>query len=297
MGQLVIGTLYRPLTGMLASDISGCDLAFMGEKLNNMAAKQTSGSSVQNVRAVTRALLVLNSFAGKDLQTLAEVSSVTGLDKGTTRRLLLTLMHSNFIAQDPLTHHYRLGRAIRDLASNVGDTQDLKAIAQPMLLELASEFSVTTFLSIFKDGAAVCLDRVHDMRGLEVHWWQVGGTLPLNCGGAPKLLLAYQPEDEIERLISQPMEKLSEKSITSKDELRKRLALIREQGWECAIDDVALGLTALAAPVFDDDGNIVCSVSLAGLTPQLIKNGKPVHLKRLQEMADRLRGRLGYHAQ
>lgn len=258
-----------------------------------MTGKQTSGSTVQTVRAVTRALTVLNSFAGKDLQTLAEVSGVTGLDKGTTRRLLLTLMQSNYIAQDPLTHHYRLGRAIRDLASNVGDTQDLRAIAQPALLEMASEFSVTAFLSIFKDGAAVCLDRVHDMRGLEVHWWQIGGTLPLNCGGAPKLLLAYQPEEEIEQFIPERLEKMNEKSITSKKALRKRLALIREQGWECAIDDVALGLTALAVPIFDDERKLICAISIGGLTPQLVRNGKPIHLKRLQKAAEIIRNQLG----
>ena len=267
----------------------------MDKKKSSMAGKQTSSSSVQNVRAVTRALVVLNSFAGKDLQSLAEVSSSTGLDKGTTRRLLLTLMQSNYIAQDPHTHQYRLGRAIRDLASSVGATQDIRTIAQPALVELASEFSVTTFLSVFKDGAAICLDRVHDMRGLEVHWWQVGGTLPLNCGGAPKLLLAYQPDEEVERLIAQPMQKLSEKSITTKKELRKRLALIREQGWELAIDDVALGLTALAVPVFDNERKPVCAISIAGLTPQLVKNGKAVHLARLQEVAERIRGQLGFH--
>ncbi len=259
-----------------------------------MAGNQTSGSSVQNVRAVTRALMVLNSFAGKDLQTLAEVSNETGLDKGTTRRLLLTLMQSNYIAQDPLSHHYRLGRAIRDLASNVGDTQDLRTIAQPVLLELANEFSVTAFLSVFKEGAAVCLDRVHDMRGLEVHWWQVGSTLPLNCGGAPKLLLSYQSEEEIERRLSEPMQQLSEKSIVSKEDLRERLTVIRKRGWEFAIDDVTLGLSALAVPVLDREGKPVCAVSIAGLTPQLVKNGKPVHLRRLQEAAERIRGQLGY---
>jgi DNA-binding IclR family transcriptional regulator len=266
----------------------------MDEKKNPMSGKQTSSSSLHNVRAVTRALSVLNSFSGKDLQTLAEVSTVTGLDKGTTRRLLLTLMQSNYIAQDPASHHYRLGRAIRDLASNVGDTQDLKAIAQPALLELASEFSVTTFLSIFKEGAAVCLDRVHDMRGLEVHWWQIGGTLPLNCGGAPKLLLAYQPKDEVERLLADPLPKLSEKSITSKREFRKHLAVIRERGWECAIDDVALGLSAVAVPVLDNDNMPVCAISIAGLTPQLVKDGEPVHLQRLQEAAARIQSQLGY---
>jgi hypothetical protein len=35
---------------------------------------------------------------------------------------------------------------------------------------------MTAFLSVFRDGAAICLDRFHDMRGLEVRWWSVGGT-------------------------------------------------------------------------------------------------------------------------
>ena len=67
--------------------------------------------SSQNVRAVARALAVLNAFAGKSLQSLAEVTQATGLDKGTTRRLLLTLINSGFVAQDPVTQHYRLGCA------------------------------------------------------------------------------------------------------------------------------------------------------------------------------------------
>jgi hypothetical protein len=37
-------------------------------------------ASTHNVRAVTRALSVLNSFAGKGLQSLAEVTAATGLD-------------------------------------------------------------------------------------------------------------------------------------------------------------------------------------------------------------------------
>ncbi|MEC9342965.1 MAG: IclR family transcriptional regulator C-terminal domain-containing protein, partial [Pseudomonadota bacterium] len=177
-------------------------------------------------------------------------------------------------------------------ASNIGSTQDLRAIAHPSLLELASSLSVTAFLSIFKEDAAVCLDRVHDMRGLEVHWWQVGGTLPLNTGGAPKVLLAYQPQEEIERLLSGPLKPLSEKSITSKDELLERLAEVRERGWECAVDDVALGLTALAVPVLDADNMPICAISIAGLTPQFIKDGKPVHLERLQQTAEHIRRQL-----
>jgi len=261
---------------------SGSEMTVAEDADNKVAA-------VQNVRAVTRALAVLNSFAGKGLQSLAQVSSATRLDKGTTRRLLLTLMHSEFISQDPVSQHYRLGAAIRRLAANVEDSRDLRAIAQPILVQLANELGVTAFISVFQDDSAVCLDRVHDMRGIEVHWWAIGGTLPLNCGGAPKVFLAYQPDDVIKRILSGPLEKLNAKSITDPDVLRKQLLTIRKRGWECAIDDVAVGITALAVPVFDSEGQMLCCVSMAGLTPQMVERGKPVFLQRLQAAAEAVR--------
>jgi len=252
----------------------------------------TEAASNHNVRAVTRALSILNSFAGKGLQSLAEVTVATGLDKGTTRRLLLTLMDNGFIAQDPTTQHYRLGRAIRDLATSVGDDLDLKAVALPVLTELAADLHITAFLSIYDEGDVVCLDRIHDMKGIEVHWWAIGGTLAYNCGGAPKLLLAYQEPKEIERVLKREPVALTPKSIVDRDQLRDRLARIRKRGWEFAIDDVTLGLTALAVPVQDPDGRVVCSVSMAGLTPQMIENGKPVHLERLRKSAESMARRL-----
>jgi DNA-binding IclR family transcriptional regulator len=270
----------------IAGTATGTAIAPMTET----AAEKTGGT--QNVRAVTRALTVLNSFAGKNLQSLAQVSAATGLDKGTTRRLLLTLMGSDFIAQDPVTQHYRLGPAIRKLAANVENSRDLRALAQPILLQLAGDLGVTMFLSVFQDDAAVCLDRVHDMRGIEVHWWAVGGTLPLNAGGAPKLFLAYQSAETIDRLLAEPLPSLNARTITDPATLRLHLEQIRKRGWECAVDDVALGITALAVPVLDGEERIICCLSMAGLTPQMVERGRPVHLRRLQDAAAALRDKL-----
>ena len=250
-------------------------------------------SSVPHVRAVLRALDVLNAFANKGLLSLAQVSSATGLDKGTTRRLLLTLIQRDFVSQDSATGQYRLGRAIRTLAANIQHAQDLRATAQPHLLELAKRLSVTAFLSVLRDGQAVCIDRIHDMGGIEVHWWAVGGTLPLNCGGAPKLLLAFQDPPDIDRLMEREMERLSSESILDRKALAARLAHIRRRGWECAVDDVMLGLTAVAVPVLGADDKPVCAISIAGLTPQMITGKKPAHLRDLQETATRIAEQLG----
>lgn len=243
------------------------------------------------VRAVARALAILKSFEAKPLQELKEVAESARLDKATARRLLLTLMGEGFVVQDAGTQAYSLGQAVRRLAGSVPGQPDLRRCAAPVLDQLATELRMTAFLSVFRDGAAICLERFHDMHGLEVRWWSVGGTLPLNCGGAPKLLLALQDEAEIERGLGQPFVALTPRSIMEKDVLRKRLALIRKRQWELAIDDVAVGVSALAVPLFDPRGSLVGAISLAGLTPQMVHRGQPLQLDRLRVAARAIEGK------
>jgi IclR family KDG regulon transcriptional repressor len=151
---------------------------------------------------------------------------------------------------------------------------------------------MTVFLSVYRDLQAICLERVHDLQGMEVKWWSVGGALPLNCGGAPKLMLAYQSTEEIERALSRPLVALTPKSILDPNLLRDRLRRIRTQGYCFAIDDVALGLSALAVPILDRRGELLCAISMSGLTPQMSERGRPIHLARLRLAAEAIRSRL-----
>ncbi len=241
------------------------------------------------VRAVARALAILRAFEGGGSLSLGEIASVAALDKGTTRRLLLTLIEARFVAQDANTQHYALGGAIRSLAAVAPESVDLRSMTKPVLIALAAEMHMTVFLSIYRDSQAICLDRFHDLQGMEVRWWSVGGTLPLNCGGAPKLLLAHQSSDEIDRVLAQPLTALTPKSIVDPTLLRERLKRIRKQGYCFAIDDVALGLSALAMPIFDRDGGLLCSISMSGLTPQMSDRGRPIQLDRLRVSAEMIK--------
>ena len=90
---------------------------------------EASGSgAVASVRAVRRAAAILKSFIGKPQQTLAEVCAATDLDKGTTRRLILTLMDERFLVQDPGAKRYRLGPIFRRLAANAADDAVITAM-------------------------------------------------------------------------------------------------------------------------------------------------------------------------
>lgn len=247
---------------------------------------------VASVRAVQRAATILKCFEGRGLLGLADVARAAALDKGTTRRLLLTMMKDGLVARDPASERYGLGPLIRRLAADVHLELDLRALAAPALAELAAELQITAFLSVYRDGEAICLDRLHDMKGMEVRWWAIGGALPLNCGGAPKLLLAFQDEEEIVRALRRPLPAMTPRSVVDPQKLKAHLRLVRRRGWDMAVDDVAVGLTALAAPVLDRSGALVCAVSMAGLTPQMVARGKPVHLDRLRRAAARIAARL-----
>jgi DNA-binding IclR family transcriptional regulator len=257
------------------------------------ADENERGGSVPLVRAVQRAMAILRAFEGKGLQTLAEVTAATGLDKGTTRRLLLTLATDGFVMQDPRSQRWGLGPSLRTLAASVVAGADLREAAVPLLAELAAELHITAFLSVFRDGQAVCLERVHDMKGMEVRWWAVGGTLPLNVGGAPKVMLAYQDDAEIDRCLARSLTALTPRSVTDPLVIRRYLAEVRRRGWDLAVDDVVVGLSALAVPVLDGQARLVCCVSIAGLTPQMVDRGRPVHLARLQEVARGVSAALG----
>ncbi|MCW2241107.1 IclR family transcriptional regulator [Azospirillum canadense] len=236
-----------------------------------------------SVRAVSRALAVLRSFyqEGPSL-SLTEVAGAAKLDKGTARRILLTLVQDGFAVFDAQSQKYSLGLEILKLAGAVPERRDLRQLASGILSRLAKATGSTVFLSVYHDGSAVCLDQFHSDRSVEVRWWIVGGQLPMNCGAAPRVLLAYLPEDEVGRVLDRGTTRLTPFTTTDPGALMKELAEVRERGWSIAVDDVIEGLAAIAMPLFDPDGRMIAAVSLTGLTPHIVRNGQPAFLEELR---------------
>ena len=234
------------------------------------------------VQAVSRAVTILRAFSAKrPVLSLGEVARATKLDKGTARRLLLTLTGAGLVNQDPLTHRYSLGMRVLELASAVEDNRTMREEARIVLGDLARRTGTTAFLGILRDGEALCLERVDGDHPVQVRAWNVGARLPLNCGGAPRVLLAYAPPEALDGLVRRGVSALTSKSQTDVVALRRDLARIRRRGWELAVDDVTLGIAALAAPVHGPNGETVAAISIGGLTQHLVDRGRSRFLQAL----------------
>jgi len=258
------------------------------------AIDQTEGSAAGSVQAVRRALSILRAFKiGDRALSLGEIAGRTRLDKGTTRRLLMTLIGEHLIDQNTETRNYSLGLGVLELVAGLGPRKDIGQRAQPILSEIAKETGATAFLGMLHDDAALCLARVDGDQAITVRFWSVGGKMPLHCGAGPRVLLAHLPQAELSRQLAAPLAALTPFSPCDPIALAKMLARIRKRGWEVAADDIVEGIASLGLPVHDRSGAVTAAVSISGLTTQILDRNRPRHLAILQRKVRDLENALG----
>ncbi len=241
---------------------------------------------------MTRAIAVLRAFtSAKPKWTLREITLGCGLDKGTTRRLLHTLALAGLVEHDEAAQAYSLTLGVLELSAHVHQGNDLQTLARPILSDLAEACGGTAFLWVYEKGAAVCLDRVCAKNSIITTLIAAGNRTSLNCGAAPRVLLAYIDEAERERVLAREQPGRTLFSVTEPAALRRICRTIVEQGYELVADDFIIGLSALGVPILDPSGRFIGAISVTNLTDRIVsEHGRPRLLDILIDAARRLGG-------
>ncbi|MDJ1159182.1 IclR family transcriptional regulator [Chelatococcus sp. SYSU_G07232] len=250
----------------------------------------TARPGVPPVRAVERAVALLRAFAPERPRLgLSELARAAGLDKGTARRLLLTLAAAGLVEFDERAQLYRLGADVLGIAAAVEAGRDLREVAAPVLTDVTEKTGATAFLWVHHDGTALCVERVRaPLLRIDATWFTVGARAFLNCGGGPRVLLAYITEEEREAALAGELPQRTPASETDPARLREAARTIRARGWELAVDDFFVGLAALGVPILDRRGAFVGALSITGLTAGIVEDGRPRHLDILLGAATRI---------
>jgi len=154
---------------------------------------------------------------------------------------------------------------------------DINYVAQPVMERLRDITEETVNLYVLDGFDRVCIEQaegVHLVRQVV----RLGQKIPAYCGAAGKVLVAWQPEDFIERLISHTrLKPLTKNTISDVVLFKKELAKIRMQGYAVSHGERDIEVAAVSAPVFDEEGKILASLSVSGpvsrfeITPQVIE--------------------------
>ena len=235
-------------------------------------------------QAVERAaqLLVCLTEADQAL-TVGELATATGLHQATTSRLVGALERHGIVARDGRRGRVRPGPVLLRLAVSDFSHRRLVELATPILEGIGSQTHETVNLSTPMRDGVNHLSQVDSDYLVGTTYW-VGRAVPLHCSSTGKIFLAFGSAE----LPKGPLDRLTKHTITDRRELAKDLELARRRGFALTVDELELGLSAVAAPVRDRSGSVVAALSISGPSMRLGLERLQSHGRLLGEAADRL---------
>lgn len=215
------------------------------------------------VQSVAKAFGVLQAFQrGADELTISEIAARTDLDRGTSFRLIHTLRDLGYVAAVPDSKRFRLTLKCLELGHAALAHRDLKTLARPLLAEIVAEVADAASLGMLDGTEVVYVERVEAEIGRRSLDRRTGTRTGIHAAALGQAILAFDtPEKQRDILERSDRVKLSERTITDVELLMARLAEIRERGWAASDGENAYGLRTVAAPIFDERGAAVASIS------------------------------------
>ena len=230
-------------------------------------SNDTSGSATASVQSVDRALTILEQLARHGEAGVTELAAELDVHKSTAFRLVATLEQHGLVEQTEDRGKYRLGVGLLRLAGATTARLDVVQEARPVSRKLASDTGETVNIAVLADRAALYLDQVAGPSALQPHNW-VGQHIPLHATANGKVLLSGLEPGTLDDTLGS-LAAYTDMTITRKGKLRTEVDHVREQGYAVAVDELEVGLSAVAAPIRNAHGDVIASMSVSGPTFRL----------------------------
>ena len=219
------------------------------------------------MKSLEKALSVLDliiSRKGQDV-SISDISQVLDLPKGTTHRILTSLVRFKYVRRDPVTKKYSLGVRFFDIGSSLDRCQTLRAVISPMLRQLHSKCRETVSAAVLVDDQIEYIDRYESDMLLRVSI-NIGTRFPAHCTGTGKVMLSAMSDGELDSLFKSKarLKRCTDNSVTSLKDLKSVLANVHRDGVARDLEECLVGVHCLAAPIVNHQGEVVAAVSISG---------------------------------
>jgi DNA-binding IclR family transcriptional regulator len=215
-----------------------------------------------DITALQRGLKLLNLFSESPRGlTAKQVAASSRLPVSTVHRFLANLVTAGFLNRDlEGTHH--LGIACFAIGQAAAGQLDIRRLSLPYLRELNQQTRETIHLTVRHGISAVYVEKLDSPEPLRIHS-RLGASVPLYCTAVGKVMLAYMPSDEQDRVLSQlELKRLTPNTAGSLQELKAELFRVRKNGYASDLEEHELHIRCVAAPIWDHTGNVQSSVSI-----------------------------------
>jgi IclR family pca regulon transcriptional regulator len=240
---------------------------------------------------LAKGLVVIETFTPeRPRQSIAEVSAVSGIDRATARRCLLTLAHLGYAGYDG--KYFTLTPRILRLGTACLATMPLPQMVQPLLDQLSDELGESSSVSILDGPEIVYVARAAQRKVMSIVLMP-GSRLPAFCTSMGRVMLAALPPDQAHAiLLASPLKTRTAYTLTKPEAVIAALDNVRTQGYALIDQEVELGLRSIAVPVLTARGATIAAMNIGVPATQRSVDELTSYLPAMRRIQNELRSML-----
>lgn len=225
-----------------------------------MINAMSSGNDSGTLSSVERALVLVELLAENNGLSLTQLARRLDVGKATAFRLTKTLTERGWIEKDEELR-YRIGPGLLSLVPAHEAGQDLRRPLRPLMDELQDATGETIHLTLLRGRYVVYIDQlvspkpVHSVSTL-------GSRSPAHCVSPGLAQLAHLSAEQLEWMLSAPLQRYTEHSPIDPDAVRTELDVVRERGYAINRGAFRAEVGGVGAAVTDRRGHPVAALSV-----------------------------------
>ena len=238
-----------------------------------MATEKPPENSLMLVRKVSDLL----DYLSRGEASAADIADAINEPRSSIYRLLSSLQAEGFVEAGSRRGQFRLGFKLLSLATAAVSRFDERKFAMPVMERLHDMTGETVFLCVPRKDDAVCIERIEGMRVRSLAL-QLGGSLPLHAGAAPRAILSQHSERDWQSYLERnaPLRRFTDSTPVEPAELTALLRRTREDGFAVSDQDVTVGVAAIGVPITDYRGAVRGALSISGIREVILGDSLPM---------------------
>jgi len=224
---------------------------------------------VSTVRALERALTLLEIIAEADSLSLTELSQRAGMPASTAHRLLITLQNRGYLEFRDDTQQWAVGVEAFRIGRSFARRIKVVDVGRPVLRDLMAQTGETANMAIADDGDVVFVSQVETHEPIRA-FHRPGTRAHMHASGIGKALLAHLGPEALDRWMRRKgLTAYTENTICDPQTLRREMAETRSRGWAIDNEERTLGMRCVAAAIYNVYGEAIAGLSVSGPTVRI----------------------------
>ncbi|RJG40473.1 IclR family transcriptional regulator [Mesorhizobium sp. DCY119] len=228
-----------------------------------MKVDMGSDHIVQSATKVLRALEIL--CASPVPVSLEQLAARLKISSATAYRTVNTLVCAGYAKENGRHGGYVATLLVAELSAKVSRSFDFQSGIRASFRPVGMKFGETITIAKIDGDAAVYIDKIQAGASL-VFFCDVGRRLPLHIGAAARCLLSYMTDEEFEFYLSRELEARTSATVTDAEALRRLRRDTLEHEFASSVDEVDIGVSAIAVPIFGPNGIPIAAAAIANTT-------------------------------